>query len=495
MSVQVFSLEQVCKEHADRYFPRDMKAQQKLSRREAAAIPTIEISNKLHEVLRHLVTALAFSPSLHDLLQALTTLMIQTLGVDLCVVLLKEQNDLHVATCLPDLSDKGVILQPVHVSVEQWKQMQAALQRGQMPHFSEHELKQLNPLQNVQYKTLLPIPLIAGNTWLGLLLCYSSRAWHSRSEDELMLCTIAAQAALAIQHRQCVEANQQEQKGLVRAFVHDLCEGIIDNEELLRRRAYFLGFDLAQPHVIALIEFAYGRSNHTNDSPSVEHKELSSIEEHFSLTEDLLSRVRRLLQEQFPGSLVDERNDLLACLLPVDGEQSAEQVYAWCHDLVMQMKHEGQAHPAHLYIGIGNPCQGVREYRRGYAEARESLEVGRDIHCEGGCSHFNMLGAYRYLYTFAHTDTLRDRYQEQIAAIVAYDRRKKTNLLDTLDVYLECGGNIAKTSHYLDVHRNTLLQRLDRIQKLCALDLEHLQIRFPLLIALKVHRLRTHHMR
>jgi sugar diacid utilization regulator len=506
MSAQVFSLEQISKERAGRHLPRDIRTQQKLPMREATAIPTIETHDRFHDTLRHLVTALTFSPSLHDLLQALTSLMTQTLGVDLCVVLLQEQDNLHVATCTPDLSDKGIILQPVQVNAALWKQMRVALQRGQMPQLSEHELRQLNPLQNVQYQTLLPIPLIAGNTCLGLLLCYSSKIWHSNSDDELMLCTIAAQAALAIQHRQCVEENQQEQKGLVRAFVHDLCEGNTDNEDLLRRRAYFLGFDLATPHIVALIELIYGNGGPRQHEDgllsaqhsSTEHKEMPSIEERLSLSEDIFNQVRRLLQEQFPGSLVDERTDLLVCLIPVDGEQSAEQVYAWCHDLVMQMQDEPQTHLAYsasFYIGIGNLCQNVHEYSRGYAEARESLEVGRDIHCEGGCSPFNMLGAYRYLHTFAHTDTLRDRYQEQIATIVAYDRRKKTNLLDTLEVYLECGGNIARTSHYLDVHRNTLLQRLDRIQKLGALDLEHLQMRFPLLVALKVHRLRTHHIR
>jgi sugar diacid utilization regulator len=495
MSAQVFSLEQVCKERAGKHLPRDIKAQQKLSTREAATIPMVEThfvetnhvqtNYKLHEVLRHLVTTLTLSLSLQDILQTLTTLMLQTLGVDLCVVLLQEQENLHVTTCTPDLSDQGVILQPVQVSETLWQQMRVALQRGQMPQLSEDDLTQLNPLQNVQYQTLLPIPLIAGNTCLGLLLCYSSSVWHSHSDDELMLCTIAAQTALAIQHRQCVEENQQEQKGLVRAFVHDLCEGTIDSEELLRRRAYFLGYDLTEPHAVALVEFS-------ELEKSGEYKEIPPIEERLALYENGRGQVKRLLQEQYPGSLVDERNDLLVCLLSLDGKQSAEQMHTWCRNLVTRMKLEQQAH---LYVGIGNPCQNVYEYRRGFAEAHKSLEVGRDIHCDGGCSHFNTLGAYRYLHTFAHTDTLRDQYQEQIALIVEYDQRKRTNLLDTLEVYLECGGNVAKTSNHLDVHRNTLLQRLDRIQKLCALDLEHLQNRFPLLVALKVHRLRTHHMR
>src|SRR5690348_10341995 len=114
MGAQVFSLEQVCKERAGRHLPRDARTQQKLSTREATTIQMVEThytetNNKLHEVLRQLVMALTSSLSLHDILQALTTLMIQALGMDLCVVLLQEQEDLHITTCTPDLSDKGVI--------------------------------------------------------------------------------------------------------------------------------------------------------------------------------------------------------------------------------------------------------------------------------------------------------------------------------------------------------------------------------------------------
>jgi sugar diacid utilization regulator len=481
MSAQVFSLEQVCQERAGWYHPHKARTRQKLSAHEAASV--VATHHQLHEVLRRLVTVLTLSLPLDELLQALTALMVQALDVDLCIVLLREHDTLHSFTCTPDLSDKGVILQPVRVSDALWEQMRAAVQQGQMPDLNEIELEQLNPLQNVQYQMLLPIPLIAGNICSGLLLCYSSRTWHCSDDDELMLCTIAMQVALAVQHRRSLEEDLQEQRGLIRAFIHDLCEGDADREEALRRRAYSLGYDLSKPHVVALIEFS------DIEKPG-EHKEVRPIEESLALYEDLSSQFGRLLQERYPGSLVATRNDLLLCLLPLDGMQDTEQLYAWCNSLVGQMRRE-QA--TRMYVGIGNPCQTVCEYRRGYAEAQESLEVGRDIHSQGGCSHFDALGAYRYLYAFAHADTLRDQYQEQIAIIVEYDRRKKTNLLDTLEIYLECGGNIAKTSSHLDVHRNTLLQRLDRIQKLCPLDLEHLQIRFPLLVALKVHRLRTHH--
>lgn len=105
---------------------------------------------------------------------------------------------------------------------------------------------------------------------------------------------------------------------------------------------------------------------------------------------------------------------------------------------------------------------------------------------------FNALGVYRYIYKFASTDTLHDEYQRQISAIAEYDQRKNTHLFETLEAYLECGGNTPKAYNQLNIHRNTMLQRMERLQALCTIDLEEHEHRLPLLVALKVYKLRAH---
>jgi DNA-binding PucR family transcriptional regulator len=153
---------------------------------------------------------------------------------------------------------------------------------------------------------------------------------------------------------------------------------------------------------------------------------------------------------------------------------------------------------AHLSVGIGNLCQSIGDYRRGFAEAKEALQMGQNLHRGTGeakaqplVTHFNDLGVYRYLYKIAHMDDLRDMYQDQIAHIASYDQRKNTDLLMTLETYLECAGNLTKTSERLYVHRNTLIQRLERIQSLCEVDLQDRANWLTLQIAIKVYKLRV----
>jgi DNA-binding PucR family transcriptional regulator len=153
----------------------------------------------------------------------------------------------------------------------------------------------------------------------------------------------------------------------------------------------------------------------------------------------------------------------------------------------------------YLSVGIGNTCQHISDYRRGFAEANEALQMGQNLHDNKAheakrhpiVTHFNDLGVYRYLYKIAHMDDLRDVYQDQIAHIDSYDRRKNTDLLDTLETYLECAGNLTKTSERLFVHRNTLIQRLERLQSLCDIDLQERANWLTLQVAIKVYKLRN----
>jgi DNA-binding PucR family transcriptional regulator len=86
----------------------------------------------------------------------------------------------------------------------------------------------------------------------------------------------------------------------------------------------------------------------------------------------------------------------------------------------------------------------------------------------------------------------RDPYLEKIAALVRHDQSyKRSELLKTLDIFLEHDGSIKDTSESLHVHRNTIIQRLKRIEELCAVDLSQYSTRFVLQSAIMVYQLRT----
>src|SRR5579859_6691899 len=448
---------------------------------------------------------------LDAMLRSLATLTIQIMEVDLVVIMLmeqarerdgettKQQRRLVVRTTAPNLNERAHF-HPIDVD-------QHTLEHLQHVHeLNEDALTRFNPLQDSQYKTLLSAPLVAGTEQLGLINCYSSKTRRFTPEDQTLLLTIANQVAIAIKNSYLV--NQLAQRNLVKGFFDDLMQGGNDTEESLRQRAHFLGCDLSRPHAAVMVEIAHVGGHRGGilarkgqDLPTRPHSSGPSNEAGGqtqgaalqSLYKQIGGMIRRRIQDSQPGSLFYEHENLLTCIIPLSKTPNGARLKTWLQELSEQMHHE---YSVYLATGIGNTCQLISDYRRSFAEAKEALQMGQNLNqgkeeeMKPVVTHFNDLGVYRYLYKIAHMDDLRDVYQEQIERIHQYDRRKNTDLVDTLETYLECAGNLTKTSERLFVHRNTLIQRLERLQSLCDIDLQERANWLTLQVAIKIFKLR-----
>ncbi|GAC1628359.1 MAG: hypothetical protein NVS4B11_26250 [Ktedonobacteraceae bacterium] len=465
---------------------------------------------------------------LDDMLRSLATLTVQIMEVDLCVVMLMDQAREHetetarhvrrlvVRATSPNLNDRAnfqsidvdrTILEQLH-ELQEVSLRQDQGQSGHTTDMSKYVFARLNPIQDMPYKTLISAPLVAGTEHLGLINCYSSKTRRYTAEDQTLITTIANQAAIAIKNSHLM--NQLAQKNLVKGFFDDLMHGTSDAEDLLRQRASFLGCDLTRSHAVVIIEIAHVEARKSESKPSTSSDSKESKRTHETALDDgsaqgthvqaIYKRVagilRRRIQDSYPGSLLYEHENLLTCIVSLSKDPTGARLKTWLYDVARQMYNE---YSVQLSIGIGNACQTSSDYRRGFAEANEAIQMGQnlhrndedDLHTLPLVTHFNDLGVYRYLYKIARMDDLRDVYQDQIALIASYDHRKNTDLLDTLEVYLECAGNLTKTSERLFVHRNTLIQRLDRLQSLCEIDLQERGNWLTLQIAIKVYKLRS----
>ena len=466
---------------------------------------------------------------LDDMLRSLATLTVQIMEVDLCVIMLMDQareresessrqaRRLTVRATAPNLNDRAHF-QPIDVDRQTLERLrvlnEATISREGAPGHNEVDgedtaLERLNPLKDSQYRSLVSAPLIAGTEQLGLINCYSNKQRRFSAEDQTLLTTVANQAAIAIKNSYLV--NQLAQKNLVKGFFDDLMLGTGESEDSLRQRAHFLGCDLTRPHAAVMIEIAHMDTRWEEPAAAKNNKTERSRPSAFLPASDANSYVqgatlqaaykrmggivRRRVQDSYSGSVFYEHENLLTCIIPLSKNPTGTRLKNWLQDLAQQMKNE---YDVYLSVGIGNTCQHISDYRRGFAEANEALQMGQNLseHKNDNkrhpiVTHFNDLGVYRYLYKIAHMDDLRDVYQDQIARIDNYDRRKNTDLLDTLETYLECAGNLTKTSDRLFVHRNTLIQRLERLQSLCDIDLQERSNWLTLQVAIKVYKLRN----
>lgn len=103
---------------------------------------------------------------------------------------------------------------------------------------------------------------------------------------------------------------------------------------------------------------------------------------------------------------------------------------------------------------------------------------------------FEETGAYRLLLPAMSEDPgeLRRFYEETVAPLVAYDDQYDTELVRTLETYLDADGNVAQTAQKLYTHRHTIRYRLDRVHELTGLDVGSTDGRERLGLGLKAMR-------
>jgi len=103
---------------------------------------------------------------------------------------------------------------------------------------------------------------------------------------------------------------------------------------------------------------------------------------------------------------------------------------------------------------------------------------------------FEETGAYRLLLPAMSEDPseLQRFHDETVAALVTYDDQYETELLRTLETFLEADGNVAKTAERLFTHGHTMRYRLDRVRELTGLDVGSTDGRERLSLGLKAMR-------
>ena len=402
----------------------------------------------------------------------------RALEMDLCALVLPGGEDglLTMQAAAPDLNGQLLASPPLHIDAGLWEKLRAT--PGRLPDLSVSERDSLNPLKNVQYESLYIAPLVVGNECVGLLYCYSSKARDLEKNEQLLLQTISSFAAMSIMNRRLIEAATSTIS--VKSFFDDLLRDDPALENSLRGRAAALGCDCARPHVMLALEIA--RVVDESETPEDGERRQAACWHALRLVE------QRVL-ERYHRSLFDAREHRLYALVALAEDGSAENLQKRLDALLQQVESELQVS---LFAGISTVCGELREYAGGFSEAQEALTIAGCLYERAASMQFGELGAYRYIYPFARNHARRDFYLEQVAIIARYDSaHKRAGMLNTLELYLEHWGNIKEVARLLSVHRNTITQRLERIQSLCAIDLEHSSNRLPLQIAILVHRLRS----
>ncbi len=175
---------------------------------------------------------------------------------------------------------------------------------------------------------------------------------------------------------------------------------------------------------------------------------------------------------------VDESSVVL--IKTVDADASDEALEEIADTIVDMMNTEAMLN---VKVAFGTVVQELKDVSKSYKEAKMALEVGKIFYAEKSVVAYSALGIGRLIYQLP-VNLCRIFIEEIFGDNVPNDLDEET--LNTINKFFENNLNVSETSRQLFVHRNTLVYRIEKIQKSTGLDLRNFDDALTFKIALMV---------
>ncbi len=151
----------------------------------------------------------------------------------------------------------------------------------------------------------------------------------------------------------------------------------------------------------------------------------------------------------------------------------------------LRQANEGLDAPA-VSCGIGAFHADIVEVPVSIAEARQAHALGRRLFGAGTVAVYPELGVYALLHAGADRGSFQRFSARMLDPLAAYDRKHKTDLLRTLQLYFDVGENVKEAAERLSVHRHTIFYRLNQIAQILKVDLKSPKDQLSLRAALAI---------
>jgi sugar diacid utilization regulator len=299
------------------------------------------------------------------------------------------------------------------------------------------------------------VPIMSGDDIVGaVLMLVGGREPSPEAGDFLHLAAVASLTEVAVE-----EAKEEVEQNLRGSFLEDLrSRPDLEPREVVRR-AGRLGCDLARGAVVLCAELTTDRPRH----------------------------VVATIAEDHPGALAQHMDGRVYALLPaVGGDDAPERTLERGRRLAERLRQHGT-------VGLSSFYADPAEFGRAIQEAELVLDVLRQSDAGGWDSDLRDIGTgtYRLLFRVlaSHPEEVRSFYEDTVAPIVRYDDQYRTDLVGTLEAYLDQNCNMNATAAAIYAHRHTVAYRLERVKELTTLDPMLSEDRERLGLGLKAYRI------
>lgn len=283
----------------------------------------------------------------------------------------------------------------------------------------------------------------------------------------------AAAAALVLTKQQAVAAVENKYRA---DFLRDALVGRAGPPERVVGHAHSLGWHLDRPVVVVVATV-------DQSATPLDAMEERSLQERFSRAWS------QAVHEADPEAPVAGYAQEVVAVIGIAADTPTESLERTVGRFARSVRGDGGGGRRSFTTGISRPITTIGDLPRAYAEATESVVVGRRLHGNGSVTPFGSLGVFRLL-SQVDPDELRNFALETLGPLASTDLPDAEDLRQTLSVLLEHNMNVAETSRALHFHYNTLRYRITKLEQILGPFTTDSHRRFSLALALHVIQMR-----
>ncbi|MBR6382294.1 MAG: helix-turn-helix domain-containing protein [Lachnospiraceae bacterium] len=175
---------------------------------------------------------------------------------------------------------------------------------------------------------------------------------------------------------------------------------------------------------------------------------------------------------------IDE--DTIILIRELTEDTSPEAIEDHAHSIVSAINTEAMLSAR---VAYGSLAPQITDLSKSYKEARMALEVGRIFYAERTVNAYASLGIGRLIYQLP--ESLCEAFLHEIFG-PEMPKELDEDTRSTLKKFFENNLNVSETARQLFVHRNTLVYKIDKVQKATGLDLRNFDDALTYQIAMMV---------
>ncbi|MDD5368329.1 MAG: GAF domain-containing protein [Anaerolineaceae bacterium] len=327
------------------------------------------------------------------------------------------------------------------------------------------------PGKRIEHSRMIA-PIVAGDNLFGyvtaLEIVHTLNEQHRSAVEQ-------ASIVIALEFLKQESAQAVEQR-LAGDFLDDLINGRGVNAPSIYQRAVRFGVDMHSKHRIMVLDvdkFADEVARHRwTDVDALE------IKRRFYET------VSEIVRDDASGTLVGMQSDSVFLLLPMDRSTGVGDFIAFGQRIQNAVR--ASLPEISISIGIGRIAGNPSQISRSFQEAQFALRTISVNHKKHGIVAYEELGVIPLLLQSENQAELISFMQSFLGRLLDYDAKNSTELVFTLQTYLDHNGYLQPTASACHIHINSLKYRIQRIEEILGLNLHDGQTRFNLALALSI---------